>query len=62
MTAMTPDPQQPLVRRRRIRRLLVRIGLGLAGVAAGVLCGYLPDEYQALCRLAAKLFALFGGG
>ena len=35
--------------------------IGLS-VAAGLLCGYLPEEYQAACKLAAKVAAFFGGG
>jgi predicted alpha/beta-fold hydrolase len=52
------DHKQRLERRRRKIRLAI-IGLS---VGAGLLCGYLPEQYQALCKLAAKLAALFGGG
>ena len=50
-----PDP-------RRRRRSLIRVGVIVASVGAGILCGYLPEQYQALCRMAAKIAALFGGG
>ena len=51
------DHRTKLARRRKVR--LVIIGLS---VAAGLLCGYLPEDYQAACKLAAKVAAFFGGG
>lgn len=50
-----PDP-------RRRRRNLVRVGIVVVSVGAGLLCGFLPEQYRALCKMAAKLAALFGGG
>jgi len=44
------------------RRNLIRVGVVVMSVGAGMLCGYLPEQYPALCKLAAKLAALFGGG
>ena len=57
--AMT-DLKKPAPRRRR--RNLVRVGIIVVSVGAGLLCGFLPEQYQALCKMAAKLAALFGGG
>lgn len=54
------DLKKPAPRRRR--RNLVRVGIIVLSVGAGLLCGYLPEQYQALCKMAAKLAALFGGG
>lgn len=52
-----PSTQQKLARRRKVRLALVLLSVG-----AGLLCGYLPEQYQAACKLAAKVMAFFGGG
>lgn len=54
---MTDPRTQKLARRRKLRVALVAISIG-----AGLLCGYLPEQYQAACKLAAKVVAFFGGG
>ena len=58
--AMTTEPKPPLAPRARRRR--VRLAIIVLSVGAGLLCGYLPEEYQAMCKLAAKVVAFFGGG
>lgn len=52
-----PKQQKTARRRRAVRLAVVALSLG-----AGVLCGFLPEEYRAACRLAAKVVAFFGGG
>lgn len=54
---MTDPRTQKLARRRRVRLALVLLSVG-----AGLLCGYLPEQYQAACKLAAKVMVFFGGG
>ena len=54
---MTDPRKQKLARRRKLRIALVALSIG-----AGLLCGYLPEQYQAACKLAAKVVAFFGGG
>ena len=57
---MTTEPKPQLAPRARRRK--VRLAIIVLSVGAGLLCGYLPEEYQAMCKLAAKVVAFFGGG
>jgi len=46
----------------RRRRWLIRSIVAATGLAAGYLCGLLPEDSRALCHLAAKIFSIFGKG
>ena len=56
---MTNDTQKQRLERRRKKVRLVIIALS---VGAGLLCGFLPEQYQAACKFAARIAAFVSGG
>lgn len=55
----TPPPRtKRRTAKRRILRLLIAGGIG---IALGQLCPHLPEKYQPACQWAAKLATLLGG-
>lgn len=49
-------------KRLRRRKLLIRASLAALSFGAGMLCGYLPEEHQGICKLAAKVMGFVLGG
>lgn len=56
---MTTDTQKQRLERRRKK---IRLAVIALSVGAGLLCGFLPEQYQAACKFAARIAAFFGGG
>ncbi len=54
----TPKPNKLEARRRRLARIAAA---ALVGIALGEICPLLPPAAQAVCHIAAKVLAVFGG-